>query len=479
MKHFIYYTKILVAITLCIAALGFFSCNNKNELEQPLDVYFNSEEEVNSTTIEATQSGIFIIIETNDEWQIEIEPATWCTTSTLSGSGNKNVWLSTTTNRLETARTAHITVRAGDESETLTLTQSGATEIGGGDDDDDDDDDDPEPTLSINFSGNTPITWDASGIGITIQSNVQWEVTIAYPSGTSAWCSAAPQSATGNASVWITTTSNSLTTQRTATITVTADALQKSLTLTQNGKPAVSVPARLELPQVNETEWFLEYTKGQFAMEYDITKKHAKWVAFPLHKGHYGSSGRTNAWRQDSRIPPEYRAVQSDFSGYDRGHMCSSGERTKSVEMNQETFYYSNMSPQLAGLNQGVWGQLENFERNWTQSTNDTLYICCGGAITNGQPIIKYNNGLAIPKYYFKVFLRKRGNNTYHAIGFWFENKDYPQRTKAYFLSIRNELVRSVDEIEQLTGLDFFHALPKEIQDVVETQKNLNDWNWN
>jgi len=56
------------------------------------------------------------------------------------------------------------------------------------------------------------------------------------------------------------------------------------------------------------------------------------------------------------------------------------------------------MSPQKSSLNQGIWSQLESFEREWARQEGDTLYICCGGAITGGQPLTGYENGLAIPK---------------------------------------------------------------------------------
>lgn len=455
-------------------------CDENNTETMPFAAYFNTSGDQKPTgwSIDYDKTGLFVVIESVGDWVLSLSyppggASGWCTVQnnvSLNGSGNKNVWIATTVNTGNNRRAATITVSGKDGEVKLELTQNGnggsATE-----------------TLSASFTGSQPLAWDAAGISLAVTSNTSWNVSFSYPAGTPAWCSTAGNTGSGSQNVQINTTSNSSETLRSATVTLTSASSTKtvSLTLTQNGKGAAPVlKGRWELPKIEDSAWFLEYTKGVFAMEYDISKKHSKWVAWPLYAGHFGNSGRTNAWQQDSRIPANARATDGDFpDGYDKGHMCSSGERTQSREMNEQTFFYSNMSPQKSDLNQGIWNQLELFERTWAQKAGDTLYICCGGAITNNQPIIRYSNDLAIPKYYFKVILRKRGANTWNAIGFWFENKDYSDRDKAYFLSQLNTLMKSVDEIEALTGLDFFYALPADIQTRVEAEKNKGDWNWN
>lgn len=405
--------------------------------------------------------------------------------ATIEGLGNDARWIAVDANPSASQRLAYITVLADGRDIVLTLTQRSADDPDDPDldDPDPDDPDQDDPSLAIAFATSGQIAWDSDGVSVNVTSNTDWAVSFTYPTGTTPWCSTTTTNGSGDQSVWVGVPQNTLVSSRSATVTVTAGQLVRSLSLTQGGKTPPNPPGfyagRIELPLIVDQQWFLEYTLGQFAMEYDCSKKHSKWVAWQLHAGSFGSSGRTNAWRQDSRIPVQYQATDADFpSGYDKGHMCSSGERTASREMNQQTFFYSNMSPQNSGLNQGVWLQLENYEREWAQVSGDTLYICCGGAITNGLHILKYSNGLAIPKYNFKVILRKKKNGTYNAIGFWYENKDYGTRTKAYFNSIKSTLMKSVDEIEELTGLDFFHGLPADIQNRVEQEKNASDWSW-
>ncbi len=438
---------------------------------------------VSQISLGNTGVGVFVEIKCDGNWDLSVAypeggQSGWCavdggnTLSTRIGTGDAVVWIATAANTSQSERRATVTISAEGTDIPLTIIQ----ERGG--------DPEPNPVLEAAFAAQSTIDWDYEGVSVNITSNTSWIVTFSYPSGTAPWCNTSNVNGGNNYSIWVSASQNLSSSPRTATIIVTAGSIVRNLTLTQSGKPSAPPPTglyagRYELPMIVDKDWFLEYTKGKFAMEYECSKKHSKWVAWKLYASCFGSSGRTNAWRQDSRIPTEYQAKDNDFpSGYDKGHMCSSGERTASKEMNQETFFYSNMSPQNSDLNQGIWLQLENYERDWAQVSGDTLYICCGGAITNDQPILKYSNGLAIPKYNFKVILRRKKNGAYNAIGFWFENKSYSQRTRDYFLSQRGTLVKSVDEIEQLTGIDFFYGLPADVQTRVEQEKNLGDWSW-
>ena len=473
----------LILLIAIILFIGLSGCDKKESIPvPPMEAYFGTSGAARPSdmVIEGSDNGIFVVIKNTEEWTLFVtypqgDDGGWCTVLDdleLKGAGDRNVWIATQPNIGGKERKVYITIVGISDIIQLTLNQK---YYGGGA---------VQPSLSAAIDRTMPIEWDATGFDISVVSNTEWSVTFTYADDTEPWCSVLDVNNSGNKNVSVTTTSNFSSEQRSAVISVISAG--KTVTLNISQGPTVVEPLpptppviewRLELPEIVDQEWFLEYTPAEFALEYDITKKHSKWVAWRLHEGDFGDQSRTDAWRQDSRIPIQYRAVAGDFpSGYDRGHMCPSGERTKSKEINQQTFYYSNMSPQRASLNQGVWNQLELFERDWAKQKGDTLYICSGGAITNGQPIIEYSNGLAIPKYNFKVILRKRGADTYHAIGFWFENKDYPSRTKAYFLENLDTFIKSVDEIEALTGLDFFHILDAGIQSKVEAQKNRADW---
>jgi len=326
----------------------------------------------------------------------------------------------------------------------------------------------------IVFNGSSVLNWDSNGNFLIIKSSGSWEISFSYPTGgDQGWCSAGTMSGNGNKDVWITTAVNNSLEGREVKVIVKTDKGSVELTLTQYGKEGLpsNLQSRFELPEIKNPEWFLEYTKGEFALEYDINKKHSKWVAWRLHRGHLGS-GRTDAWQFDPRIPSQYSPTRSDFYGYDRGHICPSADRNKNTAMNDDTFMYSNMSPQVgAGFNQGIWASLEIKVRGWVGG-GDTLYVCAGGAILKDSDIAKYTSpsNMAVPKYYFKVVLRKKINTTnYDAIGFWFENRVYTEA-----LSVTH--AKTVDQIEALTGFDFFYYLPKDIQDRVESGFNPSAW---
>jgi len=481
-KNFVSVKLILFVATVLLVNLS--GCDKREDIpERLMEAYFGTSDAVYPAEIvlEGNDNGVFVVIKNTKEWTLVVtypegDDGGWCTVKDdieLTGAGDKSIWIALQPNTGGADRKVYITIVGIKDIIPLTLIQK---HYGGG----------TVPTiLSATINRSMPIEWDATGFDISVISNTDWNISFTYSDEEDPWCSIIDVNNSGNKTISITTAANFTSDPRSAVITITAAGREFTLNISQSATvidplpptPPPVVEWRLELPAIVDQQWFLEYSPAEFALEYDITKKHSKWVAWRLHEGDFGDSGRTDAWRQDDRIPAQYRAVAGDFpSGYDRGHMCPSGERTKSKDINRQTFYYSNMSPQRASLNQGVWNQLELFERDWAQNRGDTLYICSGGAITNNQPIIDYSNGLAIPKYNFKVILRKRGADTYHAIGFWFENKDYPSRTKAYFLENLDTFIKSVDEIEALTGLDFFHILAADIQDRVEAQKNRADW---
>jgi endonuclease G len=330
------------------------------------------------------------------------------------------------------------------------------------------------PALTVALSGGSPnFAWDAQGRFLTITTAAPWTVDFTYPSGTAPWCSVSTPAGAGSKNLWITVATNSAPEARAATLTVTTAATRAELGLIQygvNDALPTELVNRLELPKPDDPEWLLRYDAGDFTIEYSTARKHPKWVAWPLYKSHMGSSGRTDAWQWDPRIPAEYSPVQQDFgsNGYDRGHLCPSADRTQSTAMNRQTFMYSNMSPQAPGLNQKIWAKLEDKERDWAGGL-DTLYICAGGTIATDSDIMGYTtpSAMAVPKYYFKVILRKKvPSGALDAIGFWFENRDYGTEE----LSSRH--VKTIDEIEALTGLDFFYRLPAAEQARVEADFN-------
>ena len=341
----------------------------------------------------------------------------------------------------------------------------------------------PQPELVVEFNkGSSVFLWDAQGkfLRINTPENAPWTLTISYPAGQPQnWCHAMFYEGTGDKNVYITVDKNDDTDEREAIITVLLATTGEKIEMPVKQYSQSPATKALELPRIVDIEWFLHYANGDFSLEYSPNHKHSKWVAWKLHRGHLGSSDRTDAWQWDPRIPVGYRPTQQDFgaNGYDRGHLCPSADRTFSREMNAETFMYSNMTPQNPNLNQQIWASLETRERGWVSNGFDTLYICAGGTILKTADISGYTtpSRMPVPKYNFKVILRKKAaNGEYDAIGFWFENRSYSPRTQVGVTE-----VRTVRQIEELTGIDFFYNLPQAIQDEVENQFRPQDWGIN
>ena len=211
-----------------------------------------------------------------------------------------------------------------------------------------------------------------------------------------------------------------------------------------------------------------------YSFEYNYASHHTRWVAFTFYdKTSERHTKRTNAWSTDPYLL-DYTDNAYDFrgSGYDRGHLVASADRLYSIPANEQTFFYSNMSPQVHSFNGGIWASLENKVQVWgaLSAIRDTLYVTKGGTIAPHQTMGTIgDNKIVIPKYYFMALLAKKGA-TYKSIAFWFEHRAHPQ---PYSLQ---DYALSVEELEKHTGIDFFHNLPDDIERIVEKQNNPHDW---
>ena len=218
-----------------------------------------------------------------------------------------------------------------------------------------------------------------------------------------------------------------------------------------------------------------------YAIEWDINKKSQRWSRYQMRKGYQGNAGRYdtyNGYPFDPVLEEKGLYLDRDYfyrSGFDHGHVCPSADRQYSYEANKQTFYLSNMQPQYNKFNAGIWEKLESKIRKWTPRNNeDTLYVCKGGTIDDEENIIKRISGkLIAPKYFFCALLLKNAMG-YRAIGFWMENENIDRsndKLKIY--------AKSIDELEKITGIDFFCNLPDNIEDKVEASVSTSAWGLN
>lgn len=350
-------------------------------------------------------------------------------------------------------------------------------------------------------------------------SGITFEATIVSQGGDAEWCSfdlnKQVSSAGGNVGdpAYLYLDKNNSDDDRTARIDVTyTNGYSTSLTLTQRVAGFIDYDRSWgEQPEYRSDDayiyktYYATFVSNQFfpggklrnySVCYDVDRHISHWVAYPIFKKVYETPvlRRDNDFNYDPNdqlpvIPTrdqQYIGTGGNGRGYgawgyDRGHMLPQASRYNNYEPNRMTYYGTNMMPQDSTLNQNIWATLEGKVRGWGGlQTYDTLYVVTGAAFKSTKTIDNANGPIAVPSHCWKVLLRQRGNQNRQisqfkadelkAIGFVFTNDDAGAATSI------ESAVRSVKEIEELTGFKFFRNLDPAVADAVKSQKNLADW---
>lgn len=225
-----------------------------------------------------------------------------------------------------------------------------------------------------------------------------------------------------------------------------------------------------ELPSVSVDRNRQLLTHMGYTSLYDDVTKQPVWVAWDLTPEETkGSVSRTDEFTQDPSIAFPHPPQSSDYtrSGFDRGHMAPAADFRWSLKAMEESFYIgANICPQDHTLNEKTWCDLEKACRFW--ANRNTLYIACGPLFPESPQRIGAS-GVAVPSAFWKVILRETSKG-FLAIGFVFPNKALSDDFHRYAVS--------VDDVEKLTGLDFFHDLPDTVEKVVEASFDISRWNY-
>lgn len=210
--------------------------------------------------------------------------------------------------------------------------------------------------------------------------------------------------------------------------------------------------------------------RPQYTLSYNRSNGEANWVAWHVDKSDLGKEKRGD-FAPDPLLPPDWAIRPADYrgSGYDRGHVCPSGDRTSTRKDNDATFYMSNMLPQAAALNREVWKKLEDYERTLTKKNE--LYVVAGGSGTAGRIA---NGKVNVPAVCWKIIVvLPRGTGDLARID---------ARTRVIAVSMPNrdreeigqsrwaDWITTVDQIEKTTGYDFLSALPDDIENQLESR---------
>ena len=203
-----------------------------------------------------------------------------------------------------------------------------------------------------------------------------------------------------------------------------------------------------------------------YIVSYNPKYKIPNWVMWHLTASHTDGPYKRGSikFQQDPEATNCPTTFDYQRSGYDRGHMCPSADNRWSQRAQEECFLLSNICPQNHNLNSGDWSEMEKQCRIWANQYGD-IYIICGPIFLKNQVHKHIGHGVQVPEAFFKVVYCP---SIQKAIGFIYRNQpgDRP----------KGDYVNSVDEIERITGYDFFPALNKSLQDKLEKQANLQDW---
>ncbi|MBQ7194994.1 MAG: DNA/RNA non-specific endonuclease [Bacteroidales bacterium] len=373
--------------------------------------------------------------------------------------------------------------------------------------------------LTVSFKPDV-LTWDVTSVFVNINCNTAWEISITdQPDWVRKLSVSSGEGPKNN--VILSIKANDTGENRSVEIIVTAGNVVRRAALTQKCEPVLVSgvrPVWLELaesPERTDRDWFCHYMEigdvrtRNYSYWFDYNHLVSLWVAYPLCRWNmYGSGKRNDSWSTfDPNIDPERQAILwngyqegnnsslgSNF--YARGHQCASGDRRVNNDAEKQTYYSTNMTPQIQnGFNSGIWSNLEDKVRGWAESS-DTLYVVTGCVLDGAKYYVydaprKYNEWygeslsskkVTVPTGYYKAVIRyckdiSIGHGGYMGCAVYLDHQVY-QRNAGAADSM------SIDELEEKLGYDLFVNLPavvgEEAAAAIEAEKPATvGWWWN
>ena len=219
---------------------------------------------------------------------------------------------------------------------------------------------------------------------------------------------------------------------------------------------------QMEIPVMSAKKQGQVIHRTGYTLAYDAKTRTPQWVAWELTKKEtQGTVERSNDFQPDPDVKGA-KVVTKDYShsGYDRGHMAPAADMKWSKKAMKESFYMSNICPQDHNLNTSDWSELENKSRQWARRFGK-VYIVCGPIYNGKRNEYIGDHRVKVPDAFFKVVLINEKKKQC-AMGFYFENEAGERKLQEYLVP--------VDRLEQLTGMDFFSALPDNLEDRLEAE---------
>lgn len=226
--------------------------------------------------------------------------------------------------------------------------------------------------------------------------------------------------------------------------------------------------SNIEIPTITDKRSDRVITHKGYTVSYNYDWKIPNWVAYELtYIEVQGETPRYDKFKPDPMVPKNVSAVTDDYkySGWDRGHMAPAADMKWDEQVMRESFYLSNICPQNPNLNRGVWKDLEEQVRDLAMQ-KEKIFVVCGPIVNDDSNTIGENN-VVVPQAFYKVLLQE-DNGEIHTIGFIYENKSGRMPMSTY--------ARTIDEVEEISGIDFFPNLPDSIEDAVESDVDFTKW---
>ena len=248
-------------------------------------------------------------------------------------------------------------------------------------------------------------------------------------------------------------------------LTPTQNPLDTTLSFQSDG----GIDEELALPAYSKTDIVVQHTG--YTLCYSEEDEQPYWVAYVLTADEVfaDNAQRADNFHEDPSIPTG-SATLADYrgSGYDRGHMIPAADLKWSEQSMDDSFFMSNMSPQVGALNRGVWADLESVVRTFA-AQNQAICVVTGPVLTDGPYKKIGSNGVSVPNYYYKAILDYTGPE-HKAIGFLLANEGSKEDLETFAVTI--------DELEEMTGLDFFPRLPDDEEAVLESSFDVDLWDF-
>lgn len=236
----------------------------------------------------------------------------------------------------------------------------------------------------------------------------------------------------------------------------------------KGGEDADSKDKTFNFLPTSTTNQIIKHT--YYTLSYNEKFEQAEWVSYVLKREYV----KNNHFRRPFFIEdPKVTTGSADWrnyknSGYDKGHLCPAGDMEFALDAYDDTFFTSNISPQVHNFNDGVWNRLEQQVRYWAVNY-DGIYVVSGGVLNASLQTIGREK-VSVPKYFYKVLLRN-SRGTYKMIAFLVPNE--ASDTPLF------DFVVSADRIEKLTGIDFFPELEDKLESQLEKGNDYKGWSFN